>query len=90
MIAQSHHHENVYRMDNTKVFVVNTMTEKESFCGALKIRGIWTTVGQTYRIPCHQQCGNEVKLTVLHKFGIDEMIGCIHMSEILAFYSSGL
>ena len=90
MIVQSHSEVYAYRMDNTKVFVVTTMTGRESFCGVLKIRGIWTTVGQTYRIPCHQQCGNEVKLTVLHKYGIDEMIGCIHMYEILAFYSSGL
>ena len=90
MIVQSHSKEFAYRMDNTKVFVVNKMTGKESFCGVLKIRGIWTTVaGRTYRIPGHQQCGDEVKLTVLHKSGVDVMIGCIHMYQILAFYSSG-
>ena len=90
MIAQSHHHENAYRMNNTKVFVVNTMTEEESLCGALKIRDKWDVFWQTYIIPCHQQCGNEVKLTVLHKSGIDNFEACIHMSEILAFYPSGL
>ena len=72
------------------MFIVNTDTGKESFCGALKIRDKWSVVGQTYKIPCHQQCGNEVKLTVLHKSEVDDTDACIHMSEILAFYSSGL
>ena len=89
MIAQSHYHDNAYRMDNTKVFVVNTMTGKESLCGAVKIRDKWSVFWQTYIIPCKQLCGNEVKLAVLHKSGVDNFNACIHMSEILAFYSSG-
>ena len=77
--------ENAYRMQDLKVFVVNTKTGTESLCGVLKMREVWTVEGQTYKISCDLKCGNEVKLTVRHNSGEYNNLACIHMSEIKAY-----
>ena len=88
MIVQSYHDESGYRMNGTKIAIVNTYTGEESLCGILSVKDQWSVKGQTYKIPCQLKCGNEVKLTVHRKSGSAE--ACIHMEEILAFYSSGM
>ena len=75
------------RMDDTKVFVLNTKTGTESLCGVLKVSDVQTIEGQTYRIPCDLKCGDEVKLTVRHDMGKYDRAACIHMTEILAYHT---
>ena len=89
VIAQSQLGNNAYRMDDTKVSVVDTGTGSENLCGILKTKKDWTIEGQTYRIPCDLKCGNEVKLTVIHTRKTYSLPACIHMREIVA-YSKGL
>ena len=73
------------RMEDTRVYVVNTDEGSESLCGVLKVRRVWSFEGQTYRIPCHQKCGDEVKLKLRHDHGQYSMPGCIHIREINAY-----
>ena len=87
VIIQSFLDRNAYRMDDTKVFVVNTKTGTESLCGVLKVSDVLTIEGQTYRIPCDLKCGDEVKLTVRHDGGKYGKGACIHMKEIKAFHT---
>ena len=85
VIIQSHHNGNAYRMEDVKVFVVNTDAGTENLCGVLKVSPVMTIEGQTYHIPCHLKCGNEVKLTVRHDEDLYWLIAMIHMKEIMAF-----
>ena len=73
--------ENAYRMQDLKVFVVNTKTGSESLCGVLKVRNIWTIEGQTYKIPCDLKCGDEVQ----HETENYNYNGRVHMRQINAF-----
>ena len=73
------------RMQDLKVFVVNTDTGIDNLCGVLKISSDYTIEGQTYKIPCHLKCGNEVKLTLRHDRGSNSVGAVIHMREIMAF-----
>ena len=84
VIFQSHTESwNAYRMQDTKVFTVNSNTGVESLCGILKVREDWTLEGQTYRIPCNS-CGDGIKLTLRHSRSDYDHDGCIHMKEIKA------
>ena len=88
VIIQSHwgprlNNNNAYRMDDTRVFVVNTIKAIESLCGRISISGDMTIDGQTYKISCDLKCGDEVKLKLLHDSGKHK--ACIHMREITAF-----
>ena len=90
-------------MNGTKVSVVklNTVatgteseTETEILCGVLRVRDDWTIKGQTYRIPCHLTCGNEVRLTVKHASAHKDTSikyknngACIHVKEIEAYHT---
>ena len=74
-----------YRMQDLKVFVVNTDTGIDNLCEVLKISSVMTIEGQTYTIPCHLKCGNEVKLTLRHDRGSYTHWAAIHMKEIMAF-----
>ena len=85
VIIQSHLTVNAYRMQDAKVFVVNTKTGVESLCGVLKVNPVWTIEGQTYRFPCNLKCGDEVKVTVLHRSGNYVNMATIHMREITVF-----
>ena len=88
VIAQSHTNGLGYRMDGTDVFVVNTETGAKGLCGVLKVGSGTTVESQTYTIPCDQNCGNEVKLTLRHDKDIKNLPNaCIHMNEITAFYT---
>ena len=57
----------------------------ESLCGVLKVNPVWTIEGQTYRFPCNLKCGDEVKVTVLHRSGNYVNMATIHMREITVF-----
>ena len=85
---QSNPDESGYRMNGAKIAIVDTNTWGQSLCGILSIKDHWSVKGQSYRIPCQLKCGNEVKLTVHRESG--SVKACIHMKEILAFYSSGM
>ena len=85
VIIQSHLNGNAYRMQGAKVFVVNRETGVESLCGVLKVNPVWTIEGQTYRFPCNLKCGDEVKVTVLHRRGNYDDVATIHMKEITVF-----
>ena len=87
VIVQSFLNFHAYRMNDAKVFVVNTNTGTKSLCGVLKSRTDSTIEGQTYRIPCNLKCGDEVKLTVRHDRGKYSVDACIHMKEINAFHT---
>lgn len=89
VIINSHSSVYRYRMQDMKVFVVNTATKGESLCGILKTRYGPSVQGQTYKIRCNMKCGDEVKLTVYHESGDYDYEACIHMSEIMAFVSPG-
>ena len=90
VIIQSHDNVYAYRMQDTKVIVINTATNTESLCGVLKVRNVYTVEGQTYKIPCDLKCGDEVKLTVRHDKSRDWLQACIHMREIRAFQIAGI
>ena len=90
VIVQAHLNSKANRMNDTKVFVVNTNTGTESLCGILKASTDLTIEGQTYRIPCNLKCGDEVKLTVRHDNGKYDNPACIHMIEIVAYHIAGL
>ena len=81
VIINSEQNIHAYRMDDTKVLVVNSDTGDESLCGVLKVSDVLTIEGQTYRIPCDLKCGDEVKLTLRH----ESKPVCIHIWEITAF-----
>jgi len=85
VIIQSHLTVNAYRMQDAKVFVVNTKTGVESLCGVLKVNPVWTIEGQTYRFPCYLKCGDQVKVTVLHRSGDYDDVANIGMREITVF-----
>ena len=85
VIIQSHDSYYSARMQDTKVFVINTKTGTEHLCGVLKIRDVRTTEGQTYKINCDLKCGDEVKLKVRHDKSQYGQEGCIHIKEITAF-----
>ena len=87
VIVQAHLNSKANRMNDTKVFVVNTNTGTESLCGILKASTDLTIEGQTYRIPCNLKCGDEVRLTVRHDRGTYDIEACIHMIEIKAFHT---
>ena len=74
-----------HRIDDTKVFVVNSLEETEFTCGVIKVSNVSTLERQTYRIPCHGKCGDEVKLTLEHWSGKHSHVACINMKEIKAF-----
>ena len=84
-IIQSHLNFNAKRMDDTKVFVINTQTGVEGLCGVLKVVADETISKQTYNIPCDWKCGDEVKLTLRHDTGQYDYSACIHMKELMAF-----
>ena len=91
VIIQSHHNGNAYRMEDAKVFVVNTDAGTENLCGIFKVSPVMTIEGQTYHIPCHLKCGNEVKLTVRHDHSYNYRYNAaIHMREIMAFTGLGM
>ena len=90
VIVQSHmQFQDTYymRMEDTNVFVIDSNTGSESFCGVLKVGNIRTIKGQTYRIPCDLKCGDEVKLTVRHHSNKYQKKACIHMREITVFHA---
>ena len=89
VIINSHWGGFRYRMEDMKVLVVNTDTNKESLCGILKIRSEQSVHGQTYKISCDMKCGDEVKLTVYHGTGDYNYDACIHMREIMAYFMPG-
>ena len=74
-----------YGIDDTNVFVVDTVKDTVYFCGVIKVRNVNTAEGQTYRIPCHGKCGDEVKLTLRHDRDKHNHKACIHMKEIKSF-----
>ena len=74
-----------FRMDDTKVFVIDSRSGAESLCGVLNVIKKYSLEGQTYRIPCNVKCGDEVKLTLRHNRGAYSKNGCIHMKEITAY-----
>ena len=69
------------RMDDTKVWILNSKRGSKSLCGLLKTGYVYTLEGQTYKIPCSMECGDEVKLTV---WGAGRE-ACIYLTEISAF-----
>ena len=85
VIIQDRRNHFAYRMDGTKVIVINSRSGAESLCGVLNVINDYSPEGQTYRIPCHVKCGDEVKLTLRHNSGEYSYNGCIHMEEITAF-----
>ena len=85
VIIQSHLNWNAARMEDAKIFVANTDTKIANLCGVLKVGPVKTIEGQTYHIPCHLKCGNEVKVTLQHDKGSYSKGAAIHMSEISAF-----
>ena len=85
VIIQSSMNDNLNRMQDTQVIVLDAKTGTESLCGVLKVSNIKTIEGQTYRIPCDLKCGDEVKLTVQHKQEDYWKKACIHMNEITAY-----
>ena len=84
-IIQSQLNDYAKRMDDTKVFVMNTQTGVEGLCGVLKVGAGETISKQTYNIPCDWKCGDEVKLTLRHDTGQYDYLACIHMKELMAF-----
>ena len=87
VIIQSHmQRQNAKRMEDSKVFIVNTVKGTESLCGVLKIKSTMTLEEQTYKIPCDLNCGDEVRLTLRHDHGKYSSPACIHMFEIMAFF----
>ena len=89
VIVQSHLNGYGYRMRGTEVYVVHTAAWGETLCGTVEVRRDWTVAGQTYRIPCHQACGDEIELRVRHD-GEFYHQACIHMREIEAYTSGGV
>ena len=86
VIIQSHLSSwNAARMEDAKIFVVNTDTGIVNLCGVLKVGPVMTIEGQTYHISCHLRCGNEVKVTLQHDKVFYSRDATIHMSEISAF-----
>ena len=85
VIIQSHLNWNAARMEDAKIFVVNTDTGIVHLCGVLKVGPVMTIEGQTYHIPCRMRCGNEVKVTLQHDRVFYSGHAIIHMSEISAF-----
>ena len=85
VIIQSHRNHYAYRMEDAKIFVVNTDTGIVNLCGVLKVGPVMTIEGQTYHIPCRMKCGNEVKVTLQHDRVFYSGHAIIHMSEISAF-----
>ena len=69
------------RIDETKVWVVNSKRGSEHLCGQLRTGTVYTLEGQTYRIPCGMKCGDEVKLTLLG----EDRTACIFLNEISVF-----
>ena len=89
VIIQSKLNNLAFRMEDAKVFVANTDEGTENLCGVLKVSPVMTIEGQTYHIPCHLKCGNEVKVTLRHDEGLYWLIAMIHMKEIMA-YGTGM
>ena len=89
VIIQSYLNDYAFRMQDAKVFVVNTDEGTENLCGVLKVSPVKTIEGQTYNIPCHLKCGNEVKVTLRHDKGHYWINAMIHMKEIMA-YGTGM
>ena len=90
VIIQSYLNNYAFCMEDAKVFVVNTDEGTENLCGVLKVSGpVMTIEGQTYNIPCHLKCGNEVKVTLRHDKGLYSSIAIINMKEIMA-YGTGM
>ena len=85
VIIQSRWNSLAHRMDDLNVVLVDTETESESLCGVLKVTEDWTLEGQTYRIPCDLQCGDEIVLTLRHDEDKYTTSACIHIKEIMAF-----
>ena len=85
VIIQSHLNWNADRMEDAKIFVVNTDTGIVHLCGVLKVGPVMTIEGQTYHISCHLRCGNEVKVTLQHDKVFYSRDATIHMREISAF-----
>ena len=81
VLIQAAKDETRKRMDDTKVLVFNTKTDKEHLCGKLTTRDGVTIQDQTYKIPCSMECGDEVKLTVRK----ETEHACIHLKEIKVF-----
>ena len=89
VIIQSHPNYYALRMEDAKIFVVDTNEGREYLCGVLKTTTDYTVEGQTYKFPCDGECGNEVKVTLLHESGKYDLEAIIHMKEIMAYISSG-
>jgi hypothetical protein len=73
-----------WRMQDTKVYVLNSQTETESYCGVLRVRDASSIKGQTYSISCDLKCGDKVKLKVRHNHTYVQP-GCIQLREISAY-----
>ena len=85
VIIQSQLKDLAFRLEDAKVYVVNTDNGAEYLCGILKVRNEYTVEGQTYTLPCDGKCGNEVKVTVLHEEGKYSNRAFINMREIRAY-----
>ncbi|KAL5249982.1 hypothetical protein ACHWQZ_G015902 [Mnemiopsis leidyi] len=85
VIIQSQLKDLAFRLEDAKVYVVNTDNGAEYLCGILKVRNEYTVEGQTYILPCDGKCGNEVKVTVLHEEGKYSNRAFINMREIRAY-----
>ena len=76
-------------MEDAKIFVVDNNKGREHLCGVLKTTTDYTVEGQTYKFTCDGECGNEVKVTLLHESGKYDHEAIIHMREIMAYIRLG-